>query len=107
MFPIGRCRSICAQRDDHRRPRALPPLAYGAAVTPELSADVAEAVQHLLDVLAPPHDRKLAADLLNAAAGMIADRPDTLDLKIAASAVAEMRDAYDVFSPYRGRSKVT
>ena len=76
-------------------------------MTPELSADVAEAVQHLLDVLAPPHDRKLATDLLNAAAGMIADHPDTLDLKIAASAVAEMRDAYDVFSPYRGRSKVT
>ena len=76
-------------------------------MTPELSADVAEAVQHLLDVLAPAHDRKLAADLLTAAAGMVADRPATLDLKIAASAVDEMRDAYAVFAPYRGRRKVT
>jgi len=68
---------------------------------------VAEAVQQLLDVLSPAHDRKLAAELLTAAAGMIANDTATLDLKIAASAVAEMRDAYEVFAPYRGRRKVT
>ncbi len=38
---------------------------------------------------------------------MIADHTATLDLKIAASAVMEMRDAYDMFAPYRGRRKVT
>jgi len=92
--------------DVHRRPERCA-LAYGSAVTPELSADVAEAVQHLLDVLDPTQDRRLAAELLTASAGMIADRPATLDLKIAASAVAEMREAFDVFAPYRGRRKVT
>ena len=74
---------------------------------PPLSEDVAAAVQNLLDVLAPARDRRLATELLTAAAGMIADQPDTLDLKIAASAVYEMRDAYDVFAPFRGRKKVT
>ncbi|MCU1396259.1 MAG: hypothetical protein JWM34_4687 [Ilumatobacteraceae bacterium] len=76
-------------------------------MTPALSADVAAAVQHLLDVLGPAADRRLAADLLTASAGMIADHPATLDLKIAASAVMEMRDAYDVFAPYHDRRKVT
>jgi uncharacterized protein (TIGR00730 family) len=102
-LPAGRwAHGFSAHR---RRERCL--LAYGSAVTPELSADVAEAVQHLLDVLSPDHDRKLATELLTAAAGMIADHPATLDLKIATSAVAEMRDAYSVFAPYRGRRKVT
>jgi hypothetical protein len=64
-------------------------------------------VQHLLDVLGPTHDRRLAEELLTASAGMIADHPATLDLKIAASAVVEMRDAYGMFAPYRGRKKVT
>ncbi|MCU1399680.1 MAG: hypothetical protein JWN62_2789 [Acidimicrobiales bacterium] len=76
-------------------------------MTPDLSAEVSAAVQQLLDVLAPASDRRLAEELLRASAGMIADHPATLDLKIAASAVVEMRDAYDVFAPYRGRRKVT
>lgn len=76
-------------------------------MTRKLSEDVATAVQNLLDVLAPTRDRRLAAELLTASAGMIADQPETLDLKIAASAVYEMRDAYDMFAPFRGRRKVT
>ena len=76
-------------------------------MTPELSADVAAVVQQLLDVLAPTQNRRLAADLLTASAGLIADQPATLDLKIATSAVVEMRDAFEVFAPYRGRRKVT
>jgi uncharacterized protein (TIGR00730 family) len=73
----------------------------------ELAPEVEAAVQHLLDVLSPSRDRRLANDLLTSAAAMIADEPATLDLKIAASAVAEMREAYDMFAPYRGRRKVT
>ena len=73
----------------------------------ELSAEVARAVQQLLDALAPEHDRRFATELLTSAAEMIADQPATLDLKIAASAVEEMRDAYAMFAPYRGRKKVT
>ncbi len=76
-------------------------------VTPSLSPEVAEAVDHLLGVLAPTKDRRLAGDLIRAAAAMIADQPATLDLKIAASAVIEMRDAYEMFARYRGRRKVT
>ena len=76
-------------------------------MTADLPADVAEAVQHLLDVLAPTQDQRLAGELLKAAAGMITDHPATLDLKIAASAVMEMREAYEMFTPYRGRRKVT
>jgi uncharacterized protein (TIGR00730 family) len=76
-------------------------------VTSELSPAVAEAVRNLIDVLGPLRDRRLAEELINSAAGMIADQPATLDLKIAASAVLEMRDAYAMFAGYRGRKKVT
>ena len=64
-------------------------------------------MQHLLEVIAPTQDKRLAAELLTAAAGMITDHPATLDLKIATSAVMEMREAYDMLAPYRGRRKVT
>jgi uncharacterized protein (TIGR00730 family) len=39
--------------------------------------------------------------------GLIGDRPDTLDLKIAAAALAEMREAFSVFAPYNDIPKVT
>ena len=39
--------------------------------------------------------------------GLIADEPDTLDLKIASAAVAEMRDAFAMFKPYKGVRKVS
>ena len=77
------------------------------AVTTELTPEADQAVEKLLDVLGPPRNRRLAAELLRAAAGMIADQPAKLDLKIAASAVVEMRSAYNMFAPYRGRRKVT
>ncbi len=76
-------------------------------VTRELSPEAIGAIQHLVEVLAPTQNRRLAEELLTSAAGMIADRPATLDLKIAASAVYEMRDAYAMFAPYRGRRKAT
>ena len=75
-------------------------------MTAELSPAVADAVRNLIDVLGPVRDRRLAEELLRSATGMIADQPATLDLKIAASAVLEMRDAYAMFAPYRGRKKV-
>ncbi len=75
-------------------------------MTAELSPAVADAVRNLIDVLGPVRDRRLAEELLRSATGMIADQPATLDLKIAASAVLEMRDAYAMFAPYRDRKKV-
>jgi uncharacterized protein (TIGR00730 family) len=52
-------------------------------------------------------DVRLAEDFLNEVLGLLADRPDTLDLKIAAAAVAEMRDAFGVFAPFKDVRKVT
>jgi len=50
---------------------------------------------------------RLAEELVSEALGLIADQPDTLDLKIATAALAEMRDAYSVFSGYREQRKVS
>jgi uncharacterized protein (TIGR00730 family) len=50
---------------------------------------------------------RFAEELIDSALGLIADRPETLDLKIAAAALTEMRDAFAVFAPYRDRPKVT
>ncbi len=52
-------------------------------------------------------DRRLAREMLESALGLIGDRPETLDLKIAAAALAEMREAFSVFGPYRDVPKVT
>jgi len=45
--------------------------------------------------------------MLASAFGLVGDRPETLDLKIAAAALAEMREAFAVFAPYRDVPKVT
>ena len=50
---------------------------------------------------------RLAEELVSEALGLIGDEPDTLDLKIATAALAEMRDAYRVFEPYKDQRKVT
>jgi uncharacterized protein (TIGR00730 family) len=64
-------------------------------------------VQQLVDELALPGDRRVAMELLSAALGLLADDPDPLDLKIAAAAMTEMREAFAVFAPYRDVQKVT
>ena len=45
--------------------------------------------------------------MVSEALGLIADEPDVLDLKIATAALAEMRDAYAMFKPYKGARKVS
>lgn len=54
---------------------------------------------------APPG--RYAAELRAATEGLIGDRPDTLDLKIAAAALSEMREAFGMFTQYRDVPKVT
>ncbi len=44
--------------------------------------------------------------MVSEALGLITDQPDTLDLKIATAALAEMRDAYAMFKPYKHERKV-
>jgi uncharacterized protein (TIGR00730 family) len=50
---------------------------------------------------------RLATELVSEALGLISDDPDVLDLKIAAAALAEMRDAYAVFKPFKQERKVS
>ncbi|HSP28446.1 MAG TPA: Rossman fold protein, TIGR00730 family, partial [Ilumatobacteraceae bacterium] len=50
---------------------------------------------------------RLSEALVSEALGLITDQPDTLDLKIATAALAEMRDAYAMFAPYKQRRKVS
>ena len=45
--------------------------------------------------------------MVSEALGLITDEPDTLDLKIATAALAEMRDAYEMFKPYKHERKVS
>ena len=66
-----------------------------------------EFIAEIVARLAPTKNRKLITDLITDAVGLATDHPDTLDLKIAASALSEMRDAYRMFRPYRDIPKVT
>ncbi|MGH9132314.1 MAG: TIGR00730 family Rossman fold protein [Ilumatobacteraceae bacterium] len=61
----------------------------------------------LLQEMGIAADARLAEDFLAETLGLILDRPDHLDLKIAAAAVTEMRDAFSMFAPYRAAPKVT
>ncbi len=75
----------------------------GTGLPDSLAAMVAAAVESIDN----PTDEKLAREMLESAFGLIGDRPETLDLKIAAAALAEMREAFSVFAPYRDVPKVT
>ncbi len=72
-----------------------------------LSPSAAAALDALITELAPPGGPRWAAELLTAAARLVADRPDNLDGKIATAAVREMAAAFRVFEPYRDVDKVT
>ena len=54
-----------------------------------------------------PRDPRLAEHFLGEVAGLLGDRPDQLDTKIADAAVTEMRDAFAVFAPYKDVRKVS
>jgi uncharacterized protein (TIGR00730 family) len=84
----------------------------------DLEALVRSTVTALVDQLVPPADndgkldnRDLIRSLLRTTMAMAADAvagtANRLDLKIAASALAEMRDGYLMLGPHRHRQKVT
>jgi len=82
--------------------------APGAPATADPPPDPAAAVTAFLDAVgARPQDRRLLGEMLNTVAGLAADHTDTLDLKIAASALSEMRSAYRTFAPWEAVPKVT
>jgi hypothetical protein len=64
-------------------------------------------IAELLDEVAPAAQRDVLTELFVAAARLSADDADRLDLKIAASALAEMRRAFAAFVPYRDTPKAT
>jgi hypothetical protein len=51
--------------------------------------------------------QRLYRSMLTTVAGLIAEDTDTIDLKVADSALAEMAEAFRVFRPFRRRKKVT
>lgn len=64
-------------------------------------------VAGVLQELDVSQDERISERFVTEALGLLADRPDTLDLKIASAAITEMRDAFDMFAPYRDVPKVT
>ena len=58
-------------------------------------------VAEMLDAAGITRNRDVAREILTTAAGLGADDPDRLDLKITSAALQEMRAAFRVFAPYR------
>ena len=74
---------------------------------PPVPDDVEELARQLVARLDPPGDPRIAIELVASALGLLTDEPDPLDLKIAAAAMTEMREAFAVFSPYEPIPKAT
>jgi uncharacterized protein (TIGR00730 family) len=91
----------------------VPPLAADTAgveeVTPEEALDPGRdrIVDELLDSFGISARRDLYKAILGTVAHMAEDRTDSLDLKLASAALAEMAEAFRVFRPYRSSRKVT
>ena len=71
---------------------------------PELAVD--ELVTLLLDAIAPGRTRRHVAELLQSTISLAEADTDPLNLKIAAAALREMRDAFAMFRPYTHERKV-
>ncbi len=54
-----------------------------------------------------PAEQRSYRSMLQTVAGLLEDRAELIDLKVADSALAEMAEAFRVFRPYRHRRKVT
>jgi uncharacterized protein (TIGR00730 family) len=75
--------------------------------TPAGSDSVDAAVTALLDALGDNGRGALARQLVEATAGLLADAPARLDLKIAAAALLEMGEAFEMFQPFKQQRKVS
>ena len=78
-----------------------------AAPDPRVPAPLDPLVARLLDATGAEENRDLLSELVASVISLAEDRPDRLDLKIAASSLAEMRRAFRVFAPYRDVPKLT
>jgi hypothetical protein len=66
-----------------------------------------ETIEKLLEVAHVTKRKDLYRSVFSTVLGLIEADTDTLDLKIAAAALAEMAEAFRVFMPYRSSPKVT
>lgn len=64
-------------------------------------------IDALLDDAGVHDDRRLVTRMIRTSIGLGEDDADRLDLKIASAALAEMRDAFRLFAPFRGVPKVS
>ena len=80
-----------------------PPLSISMALTPQDKS--------LIDQLVAPHgtggNADLATEIIETALRLLDDQADRLDVKVITSALKELRYAAKIFTPYRGRRKVT
>lgn len=72
-----------------------------------LPESLAAEINAVLDEAGVRTDRRLVMRLMRTAVLLGEDDTERLDLKIASAALAEMRDAFRLFAPYRGVPKVT
>ncbi|WP_353111838.1 TIGR00730 family Rossman fold protein [Microbacterium sp.] len=72
-----------------------------------LAADIRSRIEGLLDAAGIRSDRTLIGRMLQTSTDLGLDATDRLDLKIASAALSEMRDAFRLFAPLAGASKVT
>ena len=80
----------------------------GASAQEESPAELVDQAQEaLLELMAPKKNRALFRRMLKTIQQLNDDDVETLDLKITAAAISEMRDAYAMFRPYHDRQKVT
>ncbi len=68
---------------------------------------VDQLIAEILETTGVKANRDVVRDILRTAAGLGADVPGRLNLKIASAALEEMRAAFQVFGPYRNVPKVT
>jgi uncharacterized protein (TIGR00730 family) len=71
--------------------------------SPELDAQL----DQLLDTLGLSTNRDQVLDMLTTVVRLARDDADRLDLKITNTALKEMREGFEVFTPYRDRRKIT
>jgi len=96
-----------------QEPPLVPPLAADTAdvdqVVDEERLDPrrAELVEEFLDSLGVTERRDLYRALLGTLVHLAEEHTDSLDLKLAAAALAEMAEAFRVFKPFRHGMKVT
>jgi len=76
-----------------------------SAVSP--AAPTGDELAALIAAMPGTRDRELATALFASLADFVRQQPETIDLKIVATALAEMGDAFDMFRPYRDIPKVT